>query len=113
MAQDKLVIIWTSRDREVALNMVFMYAKNSRLKGWWPNVTLVIWGPSAELLCQDQSLWPELKALQEVGVETLACRACADRYSTTAALEDLGVKVIYMGQPLTDYLKTGLPVLTF
>lgn len=110
---DKAVLIWSSRDSEVALHLVFLYAKNSLLRGWWKEVTLVIWGPSAQVLSQDQSLWPEFKALQEAGVQTLACRVCADRYGVTGTLEDLGVEVIHMGQPLTHYLKRGLPVLTF
>lgn len=32
---DKLVILWTSGDREVALKMVFMYGLNAKVKGWW------------------------------------------------------------------------------
>lgn len=109
----KVVLIWSSRDKEVALNLVFMYAKNARLQEWWQEVTLVIWGPSAQVITEDQDLQKELKALQEAGVEVLACKACADRYGTSAALKEMGVRVIYMGQPLTAYLKSGTPVLTF
>ena len=29
--KDKLVVVWTSGDREVALKMVFMYTINSKL----------------------------------------------------------------------------------
>lgn len=32
--KEKLVIIWSSADREVALNMVFMYTANSKKFGW-------------------------------------------------------------------------------
>ena len=112
-AADTLVIIWSSRDREVAKNMVFMYAKNSRLKGWWPAVRLVVWGPSASLIAEDADLQAELEELKQAGVEVLACRACADKYGVAPRLEDLGIKVMYMGQPLTQYLQAGLPVLTF
>ena len=59
--RDTLVIIWTSRDREVAKNMVFMYAKNARLKDWWPEVRLVVWGPSAALIAEDAELQGELE----------------------------------------------------
>ena len=44
---EELYVIWTSRDREVALKMVFMYTGNSKLKGWWKDVLLIVWGPSA------------------------------------------------------------------
>lgn len=48
--KNQLVVLWTSQDREVAMNMVFMYTKNSKLKGWWENVRLIICGPSAKSL---------------------------------------------------------------
>jgi hypothetical protein len=111
--RDTLVIIWTSRDREVAKNMVFMYAKNARLKDWWPEVRLVVWGPSAALIAEDAELQGELEEMKQAGVELLACRACADRYGVSERLESLGLEVIYMGQPLTHYLQSGLTVLTF
>ena len=110
---DGLVVIWSSRDREVARNMVFMYTKNSKLKGWWGRVRLVVWGPSAQLLSADQELQGELHGLAEAGVELLACKACADRYGVSEKLESLGIKVIYMGVPLTEYLKGDWAVLTF
>ena len=111
-ANDSLVILWTTRDPEVAKNMVFMYAKNSRLKGWWKEVRLVVWGPSADLMADNLELQTELEELLASGVEVLACRACADRYGVSEKLEELGINVIYMGQPLTDYLKSGLHVIS-
>lgn len=44
---DRLMVIWSSGDREVALKMVFMYTRNAKIKGWWDEVKLVVWGPSA------------------------------------------------------------------
>jgi hypothetical protein len=109
---ESLVIVWTSGDREVAKKMVFMYSKNSRLKGWWGRVRLVVWGPSAQLLAVDQELQEELEDLQAAGVELLACKACADLYGVTTKLMSLGIEVIYMGAPLTEMLKTGWTCLT-
>ena len=110
---DKLAVIWSSGDPEVAKKMVFMYTKNSRLKGWWETVNLVVWGPSAPLICENRELQKELKKLKEAGVKLLACKACSDGYGVSDKLEALGVEVIYMGVPLTEYLKTGWSVLTF
>lgn len=110
---DSLVILWTTRDPEVAKNMVFMYAKNSKLKGWWKEVRLVVWGPSAGAMATNLELQTELKEMMECGVEVLACKACSDRYGVSNILEDLGISVIYMGQPLTHYLKSGLHVISF
>jgi hypothetical protein len=111
-APDSLVVLWTSKDPEVARNMVFMYTKNSKLKGWWSEVKLIVWGPSAKLLCTDTALQAELGELREAGVELLACKACSDRYGVSDKLIGLGVDVIYMGQPLTHYLKSGTSVLS-
>ncbi len=110
---DKLVVIWSSGDREVARKLVFMYTKNSRLQEWWGEVDLVVWGPSAQLLSVDKELQEELEDLKAAGVKLLACKACSDMYGVSADLEALGVKVVYMGTPLTEYLKSDCKVLTF
>ncbi len=111
--RDSLVVIWASGDREVARKMVFMYTKNARLRDWWGRVRLVVWGPSAQLLSVDRELQEELEDLKAAGVELLACKACADLYGVTDKLRALGVEVIFMGQPLTEMLKSGWTCLTF
>lgn len=109
---EKLTVIWTSRDKEVALNMAFMYAKNSKLRGWWETVDFVIWGPSDMLVIEDEDIQEEIKILQNIGVNVKACVACARRYGVVKELEDLGIEVIPMGQPLTDDLKGEGKVIT-
>ena len=109
-----LCVVWSSADPLVARSMVFMYAKNSRLKGWWERVQLVIWGPSSVLLAENKEIQDELAKVKEAGVEIKACRACADMHGVTEKLEQLGLEVIYMGKPLTDILKEdSWAVLTF
>ncbi|MBN1647309.1 MAG: DsrE family protein [Spirochaetales bacterium] len=109
---EKLVIVWTSGDREVALKMVFMYVYNSRKYGWWEDITLVVWGPSAKLLTEDSELQGEIKKIADAGVTLKACKACADQYGVSGKLTALGITVKYMGE-LTDYLKNGRHVMTF
>jgi len=111
--KNNCVIVWTSGDRDVALKMVFMYTKNAKLKGWWKEVTLVIWGPSAKLLSQDEELQASLTSIKMLDVELLACKSCADSYGVSARLEELGIIVKYMGEPLTEYLKSDTKVITF
>lgn len=102
---NKLVVIWTSGDREVAIRMAFMYTLNSKLKEWWDEVSLIVWGPSAKLLTEDQELQEYAGKIKQAGVELLACKACADSYGVSEVLENMGIKVIYTGQVLTDSLK--------
>ena len=107
-----LVVLWISRDPEAAANMALMYAKNSRLKGWWERVRLLVWGPSAALLAGDAALQAEVAECAAAGVEILACRACADRYGVAERLGALGVDVRYTGQYLTDCLRDGWKVVS-
>lgn len=57
-------------------------------------------------------LQAELGELKQAGVELQACKACSDRYGVSDKLASLGVEVIYMGVPLTEYLKSGWASLT-
>jgi hypothetical protein len=109
----KLLVVWTSGDREVALNMVFMYTFNAKKNGWWENIRFLIWGPSAKLLSEDKDLQKELQQMKEVGIELLACKACADRYGVSEPLQAMGVDVKYMGVGLTEMLKGGWATITF
>jgi hypothetical protein len=112
-AADKLNILWTSADKEVALKMVFMYAHAAKKQGWWKEVHLIIWGPSARLTATEKDVQDYLKRMQEAGVVVVACRACADQYGVSKTLEGLGIEVKYMGQPLTEILKRGEKLMTF
>ncbi len=109
--EEKLVVLWTSADREVALKMAFMYTYNSIKYEWWKDVTLVVWGPSAKLLSEDKELQDYIKKMLDVGIHVKACKACADMYEVSDMLTELGVEVKYMGE-LTDYLKNGRHVLS-
>lgn len=113
MEQEKLLVIWTSRDREVALKMVFMYTRNAKLKDWWKEVKLVVWGPSTKLLAEDEELQAYIKNMKDIGVELSACKACTDSYGVSEKLDQLGINVIYMGEPLTSMLKSGWTTITF
>jgi hypothetical protein len=53
-----------------------------------------------------------IQKMKEAGVILEACKACADLYCVSSKLEDLGIDVKYMGQPLTEYLKSDRIVLS-
>ncbi len=106
-------IVWSSGDREVALKLVYMYVYNAKKRGWMDRVMLLVWGPSAKLLSVDEELQGKLAELEEVGVELVACKACADLYGVSDKLEELGIEVKYAGKMLADMQKDGWHVLTF
>ena len=109
---NELYVLWTSGDKEVALSMAFMYTFNSKTKGWWDEVTLIVWGPSAKLLAIDDEIQGRVRQMIEAGVHVTACVACAQMYGVTGILENIGIDVKPMGIPLTELLKSGKKVLS-
>lgn len=110
---EKLLVVWTSGDIEVAKKMVFMYTMNAMLNNWWDEVTLLVWGPSSRLLASDTALQAELKPVQEAGVRVVACKSCAEKYDVVSGLDALGIEVFYTGEFLTDWIKSGDKYITF
>ncbi len=110
---EKLVIVWTSDDPYTAERMVLMYGHAAKNYGWFEEVTLIIWGPSAKMVAENIKIQEKLKAMQEDGVEIRACIVCANMYEVTEELKGMGFDVQGMGKPLTEYLKGGAHVLTF
>jgi len=102
---DKLVVVWTSGDKEVAMKMVFMYTYNAKKQAWWDDVTLLVWGPSSKLLSQDKDLQEYVNKMMESGVHVMACKACADQYGVADQLSELGITVKYAGKDLTKFIK--------
>ena len=102
---NKLVVVWTSGDKEVAMKMVFMYTYNAQKYGWWDDITLLVWGPSSKLLSEDKELQDYVKEMKDIGVNLLACKGCSDLYDVSDHLEKLGITVKYTGKDLTDFIK--------
>ncbi|MCB2221624.1 MAG: DsrE family protein [Bacteroidetes bacterium] len=110
--KDQLYILWTTGDPVTAEKMVLMYVLNSKLKGWWSEVTVVIWGASAEVVARDKKIQAGLSACMDAGIKIEACKACADQLGVTESMEHLGVDVKYYGEPLTKILKSEGKLLT-
>ena len=107
-----LYVLWTNGDPITAEKMVFMYTVNSLLRGWWENVTIIIWGATAKLVSENATIQAKVKEAQDAGVHLSACKACADQLGVTEALEKLNIEVKYWGVPLTDVLKAEESLLT-
>ena len=112
-AVEKLGVVWTSGDPDVAHKVCFMYTHNAKKAGWFDEVELIVWGPSSKLLSEDKSLQDKVKTMLADGVKVTACKACADSYGVSDDLTALGIDVKYMGKPLTEMLQTGWRVITF
>ena len=108
----KLAVLWTSGDPDVAEKMAFMYTYNAKKQGWFDEVVLIVWGPSAKLLTENKMLQDYVKKMQDAGIKVEACMACARMYEVDVKLQELGIDVKGMGVPLSDYLKDGWKVLS-
>ncbi|MCK5001211.1 MAG: DsrE family protein [Anaerohalosphaera sp.] len=109
----KLGVLWTSGDPEVANKVCLMYTHAAKKAKWFDDVELIVWGPSSKLLSKDAALQEKVKAMIKDGVDVKACKACADMYGVSEDLAKLGIEVKYMGKPLSDMLKSDCEVLTF
>lgn len=110
---DKLCIVWTSGDPDVALKMVLMYANAAKQNKWFEEVELIIWGPSSKLTSENKEIQEILTKMLKTGIKIEACKACTDQYGVSDNLKSLGIDVLYMGEPLTRILKSNIKLLTF
>lgn len=110
--KNHVYILWTDDDPITAEKMVFRYGMNSLLKGWWDNVTLIIWGASTKLSAENFAIQEKIKAALDAGMHITACKACADELGVTDTLEKMNIEVKYWGESLTKVLKSGETLLT-
>ncbi|MFC2117409.1 DsrE family protein [Bacteroidota bacterium] len=111
----KLAVVWSSGDPDVAEKVCLMYTHAAKRAKWFDEVVLIVWGPSAKLLTENEKLQGKIKAMIKDGVKLQACIACARMYGDEVVnkLKDLGIEVKGMGVPLSNYLKDGWKTLTF
>lgn len=109
---DTLYVLWTNDNPVTVEKMVFMYVHNAVKKGWWSNVTLIIWGATAELAVGNATVREKLKEMKKDGVHLTACEACADQLGVSEKLEAIGVELRYWGEPLTELIKEDAKLIT-
>ncbi|HRT70127.1 MAG TPA: DsrE family protein [Syntrophales bacterium] len=107
-----LYVLWTNDNLITAEKMVFMYTVNSLVRGWWEEVTLIIWGATAKLVGENADIQKKVKEAMDAGVHVTACKACSDQLGVTQTLEDLKIEVKYWGAPLTEIIAKGEKLLT-
>ena len=110
---NELAVIWSSSNPDVAKTTVVMYTLNAKCREWWDKVHLIVWGPSAKLLSEDQVLQEKVKEMMSAGVKVTACRENADIYGVADVLANMGIDVRYMSEPVTEMLKNGCKLITF
>ncbi len=108
----KLNILWVNDNPQAAHSMVFMYATNAKMQGWFDEVEIIIWGPTAKLVSEDTNIQERIKLAQHVGVVVKACISCSNMFGVTDKLKSLEIEVDGMGIPLTNILKENEKLIT-
>lgn len=112
--KDKLLIVWSSEEKEVAKKLVLLYGSVMLPREYWAEATIMIWGPSARLLANDEEIQTMMKTVQDTGVKFNACVVCTDDYGVSSKLASLGVELIHTGEMMTEALKSDeYSVITF
>ena len=109
----KLLIVWSTEEIEVAKKMVLLYSGVMLPRGYWDEAILMIWGPSARLLCENSELQNKIKEIAATGVKLQACIVCTDEYGVSDKLRELGVELTHTGEMLTQALQSDWKTITF
>ena len=111
---NKLLIVWSSGELEVAKKLVLLYGSVMLERKYWDEATIMIWGPSAQVLAQNRELQEQMKVVRDSGVKFNACVVCTDDYGVSDTLKELGVELIHTGETLTEALQSDdVKVITF
>lgn len=111
--KNRLLIIWSTEEIEVANKMVLLYSSVILPRSYWDEAILMIWGPSARLLSQDKALQQKVKEIAATGVHIQACVVCTDEYGVSEKLKSIGVELTHTGEMLTEALQSDWKVITF
>ncbi|WP_458700294.1 DsrE family protein [Sulfurospirillum sp. 1307] len=111
--KNELMVVWTTDNKDTIKNMVFLYTLNAKLKSWFDEVTLLIWGASQEILKEDEELQAKIKEMIDAGVKVVACKKCAQNLGLEDSLLSCGIDLFYTGELLSDWAKSGKPLMTF
>ncbi len=111
--KNRLLIIWSTEEIEVAKKMVLLYSSVILPRQYWDEAVLMIWGPSARLLSENADLQEKVKEIASTGVKLQACVVCSDDYGVSDKLRELGVELTHTGEMLTEALQSDWKVITF
>ena len=110
--QNHAKILWTTDNKETAINMICLYAHNAKKQGWIENVTILIWGASQTLVSQDKEIQEKIRAMIDDGVEVIACKKCAEEIGVVENLKSSGINIFYTGQLLSAWIMSKETVIT-
>lgn len=110
---NKVTILWTTEEKEVAMKVVLPYVFHGKANGWWDEISLVIWGPSVRLVATDPEVAAMVRDILDSPIRVIACKLCTDKYDVTDFYLNLGIGMEYVGAGFSSTIQSGEKVLTF
>ena len=111
--KNEVMIVWATDNRDTILNTICLYALNAKVEGWFDDVTLVVWGASQQVASEDEEIIAKIKEMIAAGVKIVACKKYAENKYIESHLESCGIEVFYTGKLISDWAKSGKPLMTF
>lgn len=102
---NKLLMVWSSEEVEVAKKLVLLYGSVILPRGYWDEAHVMIWGPSARLLATNTEVQEMFTNVLKSGVSASVCVVCSDDYGVSEQLESMGVELTHTGERLTQALQ--------
>jgi len=103
---NKVLVIISSSDKEKALTGM-MYATNAHRNLWFEDVKLIFFGPAQKVVLSDKNVQKYLAEYIELDGEPVTCRFIAERDKITDKSKKLGIKVDYVGENISNLIKSG------
>ena len=107
----KVLVIISSGEKEKALTGL-MYARNAKERGWMDEVKVIFFGPSENLLVQDEDIQDMAKQISQTETP-VACKFLSDRDGISEKIEEIGVNVDYVGSIISNLIKEGYAPMVF
>jgi hypothetical protein len=101
----KLTVLWKSSNVTDIERLIIPYILSAKIKGWWDDVEVIIWGDSQHALAHSKAYQDNVVTMLENGIHVFACKACADSLGVSDALSQLNIKVMYTGEMLSERLQ--------
>lgn len=107
----KVLVIVSSGEKEKALTGL-LYARNAKQREWMDEVKVILFGPSENLLVEDEDIQDLVKQISE-NEKPVACKFLSDRDGISEKIEEIGVDVDYVGSIISGLIKEGYTPMVF
>ena len=110
MSDKALVIISTGEVEKAKTGL--MWVQNAMIYGWMEDVKVIFFGPSQNLVLQDETVRKMAKEIAEKE-KPVFCRFISDRDGNSDQLVEIGMRVKYVGPMIADFIKSGYVPMVF